>query len=163
MYTLNIYYVLLQRTSKWDPCKEENPAFCYSTDTPQGHYAIFIVSQKLWRVAFESTSPSLCCNRCSERGTSTALSACWCLSRAIFYGNPRSTADERRETLGMKVKERRVWRGGQEPRKRRETSPTLGIEHKVITGDWLLPLSPVLWRCPQGATCLGGMFLLIVV
>lgn len=47
MYTLNIYYVLLQRTSKWDPCKEENPAFCYSTDTPQGHYAIFIVSQKL--------------------------------------------------------------------------------------------------------------------
>ena len=75
----------------------------------------------------------------------------------------KSTADERRETLGMKVKERRAWRGGQEPRKRRETGPTLGTEHEVITGDWLLPLSPVLWRCPQGATCLGGMFLLIVV
>ena len=106
----------------------------------------------------------VCCHRCSERGTiSTALSACWYLSRAVFYRKPRGTADERRETLGTKVKERRAWRGGQEPRKRKETGPMLGIEHEVISGDWLLPLSPVLWRCPQGATCLGGMFLLIVV
>ena len=102
MYALNIYYVLLQRTSKRGPCKEENPAFCYSTDRPQGHYAVFIVSQKLWRVAFESTSPSLCCDRCLERGTSTALSACWCLSRAIFYGNPKVQQMREERHLGWK-------------------------------------------------------------
>lgn len=93
MYALNIYYVLVLWTSKWG-----NPAFCYRTDRPQGHYATFTVSQKLWRAAFASTSPSLCCARCSERGTrSTALSARRCLSQAVFYGKPTSTADTRGE------------------------------------------------------------------
>ena len=83
----------------------------------------------------------------AQRG---ALEAQRCLPAAACP-RPSSTGSQRvqqtqeeRETLGMKVKERQAWRGGQEPRKRKETGPTLGIEHEVIPGDWLHPLSPVL-------------------
>lgn len=165
MYALNIYHVLVLRTLKWGPQNGEIlPSAVARTDHTGTMLSLLYLRNSGERLLHPPLQARVVPG--AQRGAPEAqrcLPAVACPRLSPMGSQRVQQTREERHTLGMKVKERQAWRGGQEPRKRKETGPTLGTEHEVIPGAWLHPLSPVLWRCPQGVTCLGGMFLLIVV
>ena len=136
MYALNIYYVLVLQTSEWGPQNGEIlPSAIERTDHRGTMLPLLYLRNSGERLLHAPLQA--CAVPGAQRGAPEAQR---CLPAAACP-RPSSTGSQRvqqtreeRETLGMKVKERQAWRGGQEPRKREEPAPRLVLNTRSSLG-----------------------------